>query len=52
MYSLGSDSYMYVKLFAANRLFAEPCVDIVKVDPLLVKKISKRHFLRDIQKYF
>ena len=26
------------------------CVDIVKVDPSLVQKISKRHFLRDIEK--
>ena len=27
-------------------------VDIVKVDLLLVQKISKRHFLRDIEKSF
>ena len=27
-------------------------VDIVKVDPLLVRKISKCHFLRDIEKSF
>ena len=27
-------------------------VDIVKVDPSLVRKISKRHFLRDIEKSF
>ena len=27
-------------------------VDIVKVDPLFVQKISKRHFLRDIKKSF
>ena len=27
-------------------------VDIVKVDPLLVRKISKRHFLKDIEKSF
>ena len=27
-------------------------MDIVKVDPLLVRKISKRHFLRDIEKSF
>ena len=27
-------------------------VDIVKVDLLLVRKISKRHFLRDIEKSY
>ena len=27
-------------------------VDIVKVDPLLVRKISKRHFFGDIEKSF
>ena len=27
-------------------------VDIVKVDPLLIQKISKRHFLGDIEKSF
>ena len=27
-------------------------VDIVKVDPSLVPKISKRHFLRDVKKSF
>ena len=30
----------------------ELSMDIVKVDPLLVQKISKRHFLRDIEKSF
>ena len=27
-------------------------VDIMKMDPLLVRKISERHFLRDIEKSF
>ena len=27
-------------------------MDIVKVDLLLIRKISKRHFLRDIEKSF
>ena len=28
------------------------CVDVVKVDSLAFQKISKRHFLRDIEKSF
>ena len=45
---------LYVR-FIRLGLEAEPviqAVDIVKVDLLLVRKISKRHFLRDIGKSF
>ena len=31
---------------------ATPCVDIVKVDALLVRKNPKRHFFRDIGNSF
>ena len=44
--------YLVSLLYYVYEKFAPQAVDIVKVDLLLAQEISKRHFLRDIEKSF